>query len=46
MRRPFIRIKNNVILNIVIAAVVLELISALQFYHTQQLLADELEKRF
>ena len=45
MRRPFIRIKNNVILNIVIAAVVLELISALQFYHTQQLLADELEKR-
>ena len=37
------RLKNKVVLNIVIAAIVLELISALQFYHTQQLLADELE---
>ena len=37
--------KNRVVLNIVIAAVLLELISALQFFHTHQLLADELELR-
>ena len=36
---------QGVVLNIIIAAIVLEMISALQFYHTQQLLADELEKR-
>ena len=36
---------HGVVLNIIIAAVVLELISGLQFYHTRQLLADELEKR-
>ena len=42
---PTFRLKNMVVLNIILAAVVLELISALQFYHTHQLLADELEKR-
>ena len=42
---PFKRFKNNVILNIVFAAVVLELISGVQFYYTRQLLADELEIR-
>ena len=36
---------HGVVLNIIIAAIVLELISALQFYHTRQLLADELEER-
>ena len=39
------RLKNKVVLNIVLAAVILELISALQFFHTHQLLADELELR-
>ena len=42
---PTFRLKNKVVLNIILAAVVLELISALQFYHTHQLLADELEQR-
>ena len=42
---PSISVKNNVVLNIIIAAVILELISVLQFYHTQQMLADELEIR-
>ena len=37
--------KNNVVLNIIIAAVILEVISALQFCSTQRLLADELEIR-
>ena len=45
MGKVYKRFKNNVILNIVFAAVVLELISATQFYYTQQLLADELEIR-
>ena len=42
---PTIKLKNMVVLNIILAAIVLELISALQFYHTHQILADELEKR-
>ena len=37
--------KNNVVLNIIIAAILLELISALQFFSTQHLLADELERK-
>ena len=37
--------KNNVVLNIIIAAVILEVISALQFCSTQRLLTDELEIR-
>ena len=39
------KLKNKVVLNIILAAVLLELISALQFFHTHQLLADELELR-
>ena len=42
---PTFMLKNKVVLNIILAAVVLELISALQFYHTHQLMADELEQR-
>ena len=38
-------VKNNVILNIVLAAILLEAISATQFYFTRNLLADELERR-
>lgn len=42
---PTFMLKNRVVLNIIFAAILLELISALQFYHTHQLLADELEQR-
>ena len=38
-------LKNKVVLNIIFAAIVLELISGAQFYYFQQLLGDELEKR-
>ena len=38
-------LKNNVVLNIILAAIVLQLILGVQFYYTQQLLADELEIR-
>ena len=42
---PTFKLKNKVVLNIILATVVLELISAIQFYYTHQLLADELEER-
>jgi sigma-B regulation protein RsbU (phosphoserine phosphatase) len=38
-------LRNKVVLNIILAAIVLELISFLQFYYVQQMLADELEER-
>ena len=38
-------LKNKVVLNIILAAIVLELISGAQFYYFQQILSDELEKR-
>ena len=39
------RLKNKVVLNIILAAIVLELISGAQFYYFQNMLADELEMR-
>ena len=38
-------LKNKVVLNIIFAAIVLELISGAQFYYFQQMLSVELEKR-
>ena len=39
------KLKNKVVLNIILAVVVLVLISGAQFYYFQKILADELEKR-
>ena len=39
------KLKNKVVLNIVVAALILELISGAQFYYFQKILANELEMR-
>ncbi len=44
-RRTTSILKNKVVLNIILAAIVLELISGAQFFYFQKILADELDVR-